>query len=325
MADVPPRLRDAFRGALVGTLVGEALGLPFDGWSPGRIRREVGEVREMREGRSGVGRVGEAGTGMIALAESLLEGEAFELRDFARRLADTYDPSRGYGRGLLDVLRRLQAGESAETAAFHTYPRGSFGNGAASRVAPVALLMHDQKIDLIRLVEDSALATHAHPLGIAGAVLQARQITMAIANRGETFDPVSAVVSLLSDTEASEFRQRLRAVEDCLDKTSDLDVVHDRLGCNATALGSVPAAIYCFLSRPQSFEDAVSLAVSLGGASAPIAAMTGAIAGAYHGAREIPRRWRDRLETGTYGAEAAERLADRLLERSLARRARYRT
>jgi ADP-ribosylglycohydrolase len=103
----------------------------------------------------------------------------------------------------------------------------------------------------------------------------------------------------------------------CLDKGAGLDVVSERLGCNSTALGSVPAALYCFVSRAASFDDAISLAVSLGGASASIAAMTGAIAGAFHGARAIPRRWRDRLETGAFGAEAADRLADRLLAQFL--------
>jgi ADP-ribosylglycohydrolase len=96
--------------------------------------------------------------------------------------------------------------------------------------------------------------------------------------------------------------------------------VRERLGCNATALGSVPASLYCFLAGLESFEDAVVLAVSLGGATASIAAMTGAIAGAYHGVPAIPRRWRDRLPAGVLGAEAIERLADRLLERYLARR-----
>jgi poly(ADP-ribose) glycohydrolase ARH3 len=77
----------------------------------------------------------------------------------------------------------------------------------------------------------------------------------------------------------------------------------------------VPTALYCFLSHAESFEDAVAYAVSLGGDTDSIAAMTGAIAGAYHGSRAIPERWRSTLEEGAKGARYVEKLADRLLER----------
>jgi ADP-ribosylglycohydrolase len=321
----PPRLRDAFRGAILGSLIGDAIGLPFDGRSAGRIRREAGEIREMREGRGGVGRVGEVGSSLFALGTALLESDPFDPAIFARHLAEGYDPARGYGRGLTEVVRRLRNGEPWESAPHHVYPRGSFGNGAAARIAPVAVLFHDRDEDLPRVVEDVAIVTNAHPLGVAGAILQARQIAAAIAHRGSEIDPVAFVVTLLSDTESVEFRQRLRAIESCLDKGASLDVARERLGCNSTALGSVPAALYCFVSRIGSFDDAVSFAVSLGGASASIAAMTGAIAGAFHGARGIPRRWRDRLETGAHGAEAAERLADQLLARFLESRKKRRS
>jgi poly(ADP-ribose) glycohydrolase ARH3 len=255
-------LRDAFRGALVGTAVGEALGGPYDGWSLARLRREIGEVREL------TGRPAEVTASMAALAEAISADDGFEPARFAERLAASPHLSGGVGRGLTDVVRRLRAGESWESAPFHVYPRGSFGNGAAARIAPVALLLFERDEDLPRLAEESALVTHAHPLGLAGAILQARQIALAIRHRDEEMDPIAVAVTLLSEAESIEFRQRLRAVEGCLETNAEPKTVRERLGCNTTALGSVPAALYCFLAGLASFEDAVVLAASFGGATA---------------------------------------------------------
>lgn len=49
------RLQDAFRGALLGTAVGDALGMPVEGWSRSAVETELGEIREMLAARLGPG------------------------------------------------------------------------------------------------------------------------------------------------------------------------------------------------------------------------------------------------------------------------------
>ncbi len=311
-----PRLRDSFRGSLLGTAVGDALGRPLKGWSAARIAREHGRVCEMLGHPRG--RYTEDTETMIVLAEWLLEEEALGGESFARRLRDRYDPDRAYGRTTTDVMRQLRAGESFETAGEHAFPRGSFGNGAAARVAPCALRFHLEPEALARVVETSAMVTHSHPLGVAGALAQARQIALVLESTGEPLDPLSLVVDLRSATTSIEFRQKLRAVEECLARRAPPNVVRDRLGANATALGSVPTALFCFLSHPESFEEAVAFAVNLGGEADSIGAMTGAIAGARHGAEAIPARWKDALERGPKGRFYIEELAEKLFERTFA-------
>jgi len=82
------------------------------------------------------------------------------------------------------------------------------------------------------------------------------------------------------------------------------------LGNGIEAFNSVPTAIYCFLSRPDSFAGAISGAISLGGDTDTIGAMTGAISGAYLGVDAIPGRWQDKLENHRYIAELAESLCN---------------
>lgn len=310
-------LQDGFRGALLGAFVGDALGAPVEGLSPARLVREHGRVREMMPGRGGPGRYTDDTQMMIAVAEWLLESDDHDPGTLAARLVESYDPARGYGQGTTNVLRLLREGEPWQTASEAAFPRGSFGNGAAIRVAPCAVLEHRSPEALVRLVEASALPTHSHPLGIAGALLQARQVAMALSSREERFDPIGFVVSLRSATESVEFRHRLEAVEWLLERDADVDRVRTRLGANATALGSVATALYGFLANLGSFEDAVVWAVNLGGDTDSIGAMTGAIAGAYHGEHAIPERWLACLEEGEKGASYVRSLADRLLERRL--------
>jgi poly(ADP-ribose) glycohydrolase ARH3 len=317
----PRTLRDAFRGALLGSLAGDALGTPVAGVSGARIRRERGEVREMLEHpRHGKGAYGHDTQAAIVLAELLAEGDGFDPRRFAEGLAAAYDPARSWGRGSREVIRRLRSGEPWERAAEGANPRGSFANGAAARVHPVALLLHHDPLRLERLAEETAMVSHPHPLGVAGTLLQARQVALALDRRDETVDPIGVAVELRGVTRSAEFRQKLRMVEDCLEHGATPDFVHDRLGSSPSALGSVATALYAFLAHLGSFEDAVAFAVSLGGDAPSLGAMTGAIAGAWHGVGAIPRPWRTALEEGERGATHVEGLADRLLLRHLALR-----
>ncbi|MFW6078979.1 MAG: ADP-ribosylglycohydrolase family protein, partial [Gemmatimonadota bacterium] len=111
---------------------------------------------------------------------------------------------------------------------------------------------------------------------------------------------------------AREFDAALHWIATHLD--ADPAAAAATLGTGGRASRSVPAALWAFLSRPHDAEAAVVRAVGLGGDTDTIGAMTGALAGAYHGARAFPARWLDALEAGEHGRAYAERLAERLLE-----------
>ncbi len=71
---------------------------------------------------------------------------------------------------------------------------------------------------------------------------------------------------------------------------------------------SVPTAIYSFPIQPNSFAEAVLYAISLGGDTDTIGAMTRAISGAYLGIESIPDNWKSKLENRLYIQELAEKL-----------------
>jgi len=110
--------------------------MPFEGAEP-----VVSAVSlEMREARLGAGRYTDDTQMMIALAESLIEHDTIMPAALARAFCDAYDPARGYGGGTRRVISLLQVGVDVQAAARQVFDgQGSRGNGAAMRVAPIAV------------------------------------------------------------------------------------------------------------------------------------------------------------------------------------------
>jgi poly(ADP-ribose) glycohydrolase ARH3 len=292
---------DRAHGALLGTFVGDALGMPFEGATPAAIPSDV----EMVEARLGRGTYTDDTQMMIALAESLIERGGVEEEPLSRAFQGAYDPARGYGRGTRRVLELWRNSVPVAEAATQVFAgRGSRGNGAAMRIAPVAVCFHQDPDRLLAEAARSARVTHAHPVGVDGAVVQAAAIGAAL--RNEDFLAVA-----LAAARTEELRAGLAGVGDLLGEPRNPAEMHSRLRTSSDAAESVCAAIYSAAAHP-TFHAAVRFAVSLGGDTDTVAAMTGAISGACLGANSIPRRWVDALEDGDRGRTHVEQLATRL-------------
>ena len=279
--------------------------MPFEGAPFDAIPVEV----EMVDARRGRGTYTDDTQMMIALAESLIERGRVDEEHLARAFLAAYDPDRGYGGGTRRVIELWAGGTPVSAAAGEIFGgQGSRGNGAAMRVAPVAVRFHEYPQQLHAEAARSARITHAHPAGEDGAVVQAAAIGAAL--RGE--DILDCARTAARTTEMS---QRLSVVGELLTASRDPAEVHRRLGSSSAAAESVCAALYASLAQP-AFEQAVRFAVRLGGDTDTIAAMTGAIVGARDGLTAIPARWLAALEDGHRGRTHVEQLADRLLNSS---------
>ena len=202
------------------------------------------------------------------------------LQDWCRR-----HPGRGYG----GFFRKWIA--SADPV-----PYGSFGNGAAMRVAPVALLHRRRPLDEALATSDRITEiTHDHPEGIKGA----RAVTEAIwlALQGEGPETVR------------------REITKCYgyDLERSLEALRPPHRFDVTCQGTVPTALICALEST-SLEDAVRNAVSLGGDADTLAAIAGAAGEALHGLDEgLVRRAKDGF---LQDAEDITATLDALYERS---------
>lgn len=296
-------LADRFRGALVGTAVGDALGAPTEGRS--RVPRSY---LDSLDDPPNLGYTDDTAM-TIGVARSLVEKAGFDGEHMSDTLATIYrrEPWRGYGSGPPIVFALREQGVPWDQAAVGLFGgEGSFGNGAAMRVAPVALHAHPDHDAAAGLARRTAIITHSHPEGMDGAVVQAVAIETALTST--SVEPDRIATRLLDHASTSALREKISFLAGNADRP--LSEIAETLGNGIAARDSVVTALACFLANVDDFPGAIESAIGLGGDTDTIAAMTGALSGAYLGLEEIPEQWR-----AVEGAAELSSLADALAER----------
>ena len=144
-------------------------------------------------------------------------------------------------------------------------PYNSYGNGAAMRVSPVAYAAHDIK-DVAKLSHIVTAISHDHPEGLKGAEATATATFFA---RHEA--PKAVIRNVMDERYYKVF--------------FTIDEMRPYYRFDETCQKTLPVALAAFYEST-GFEDAIRNAVSVGGDSDTIAAITGAIAGAYYGVPE---------------------------------------
>lgn len=188
----------------------------------------------------------------VAIADSLMNKKDFALTLW--EYGNKY-PGRGYG-GMFRMWLREN----------NRKPYGSYGNGAAMRVSPVGFAFDDLET-VLKVACQSAEITHNHPEGIKGA--QATAAAIFLARKGSSKNDIKNYIT-------KTFGYNLNFTIAEIRPTYHFDV---------TCQGTVPQAIVAFLESTD-FENAIRLAISLGGDSDTLACITGGIAAAYY--KSIP-------------------------------------
>jgi poly(ADP-ribose) glycohydrolase ARH3 len=326
-------LRDKFRGCLLGAAIGDVVGAVVEAESPAYITKTFRSIDEILATESveefnapawRVGRFTDDTQMTICVAEWLIAGETGSPQRLLARFADAYEPWRRYGPGTVGILRLFREHpDQWRELATAMFPHGSLGNGSAMRVAPVGLAFHRDLAKAAAVARESSRPTHSHSLAYQGASLQAVAGAMATAatpgelRPGQLVQALRATLryfeELMQDT--SPFGRALDEVERGLSRGATCTEMSQVLGTGVEAHEAVPMALYCFLRHADSYADVVHNAVFIGGDTDTIAAMAGALSGAYLGVQAIPTAWVARVREETWSAAAIMRLADQLCDK----------
>lgn len=231
-----------------------------------------------------------------AMALSIVETLALFARIDPPRLAETFarryvaDPGRGYGGGAHQVLTAIAEGADYDQAAKLLFDgEGSCGNGAAMRAAPLGAFFAGDLEQTVNEAINSALPTHAHPDGIAGAVAIA--VAAAMVFDGER-DPAQLLALVNAYTPVGPTLAGLQRAATMLDASVVEAASVLGSGQRVLAEDTVPFAVWCAATHLNDYEAAMWACVDAGGDLDTTCAMVGGIVVGATGLAGIPPAWR---------------------------------
>lgn len=297
-------LHRSLEGALLGTFAGDAVGRSYEGSTA--VERNDAESRLAAALEHELTYTDDTQLA-IALAVHLAEHPNVDPDAFVTTMLDHFESWRGYGGGMHAIVAAWRRELPLDAAAVVQFEQGSFGNGAAMRVAPLGVLHAEDPDRLESAMERSARPTHVHPVGIDGARVQAHAV--AVARRNGRFGA--------EELREAANRARTEAMRGPLSgaiRLSEADpspappAIAQRLGNGVVAHRSVATALF-IAANATDVPDAMVTALGVGGDTDTIAAMAGAIRGAAEGPDGIPDDWIDRMEDGERGVTYVRELA----------------
>lgn len=242
----------------------------------------------------------------LAVVEVLRDLGTIDQDTLALRFVSRFDPMRGYGPGAQRLLERLKVGESwrdVSRALFRGV--GSFGNGAAMRVAPLGAFFCDDNARCRAEAARSAEITHAHPEGVAGSVAIAAAASFAYRTRAQPFDPAAFMEHVLHETPGTYVREGIEEARQTLGERS-VALAAQRLGNGSgiTAGDTVPLCCWLVCRHPDDFQEALWQTVSALGDRDTTCAIVGGILACRVGVDGIPASMRAAREPLPEGFEA---------------------
>ncbi|KMO94416.1 ADP-ribosylglycohydrolase family protein [Streptomyces roseus] len=281
--------------SLSGLAFGDAFG---DRWF-GILRREGPQALESRiPPPEPLWRWSDDTAQAVVLVRELAEGRGAVDQDrLALRLAEAYagDTHRGYGASMHDVLRRIGAGEPwREVVAGQFGGQGSWGNGAAMRVAPLGAWL---AADLDAVAEQAAAqsaVSHHHPEAVTGAVAVAVAAALAVRSRGGAAPArpefLGAVAERLPE---SDVRSGVRIAARMRPHTSVRHAAQV-LGSGYRMSGpdTVPYALWCAAGHLDDLREGLWRTVAGRGDIDTTCAIAGGVIAARTGVTGLPPAWR---------------------------------
>lgn len=310
---VPNANEDRFLGSLLGLAIGDALGMPVEGWTPEQVADRFGRLdgyhpRTFPDGTEiKAGEFTDESEIALCVVESLTANNG--VLDPDNVGARMLFLARGESRRWLRPDTHAALDRAEETLLFRVpLDEDAPATGeVASRGAPIGLLHSVGGFEPDRLRADAegvVRLTHGSPAAVAAATAVAYGVRLAA--RGETPRErwAAETADFLDDSGGGEVAAGLRRVDALVTAGTPVAEALATLGTGPAAREAVPAAFAAAMAAGV-FEDAVLAAANSGGATDTVGSIAGALAGAAEGASGIPQALIDGLEGRIYVSLAA--------------------
>ncbi len=302
--------KSAILGCLLGTAVGDALGLPAERLS--RKRVAVMKLGEQHRFVFGHGMFSDDTEHTLMLAAALIE-HGDEAAAMQRALGWKLCwwllalPA-GVGLSTAKSILRLWIGFPARKAGVH-----SAGNGAAMRSAIIGVVYGDDTAKRQTFALAACRLTHTDPRAEESALLVAEAASMA----AQHLSSHEALLVLEKLIVSDEMKTRFAALKTALSMQRSVLEYAAEIGCEYGVSGFAPntvaVALFAWLRHRGDFDSAVHSVIHCGGDTDTVAAITGAICGTETGEAGIPREWIDGIFEWPRSVNYIRRVADALV------------
>ncbi len=283
-------------GSLLGTTVGDAMGLPYEGLSRRRAARLLGCPDHYRL-FFGRGMMSDDTEHACIVAQAMIasgcERKVFEQKLAWRLRVWLLALPAGVGFATLRAILRLWIGIGPQGSGVF-----SAGNGPAMRAPVIGAVVDDPRL-LRDLVHASSRVTHSDPKAEFGAFAVALAAQMA---RKSEFVSGESFLSQLKIALAGEGNDLVALIRDAVNAAnmgmtteSFAESMGLAKGVSGYVYHTVPVAIHAWLSNQRDFRSAIAAVIKCGGDTDSTAAIVGGIVGASVGKEGIPEEWLNML------------------------------
>lgn len=318
-------MNDRLAGILLGTAVGDALGLPAEGLSPSRRRRMMPGPWRHRF-LPGCGMISDDTEHTLFVAQSLLkhpdDAAAFQ-RCLAWHLRWWFlGLPAGIGLATARACVKLWLGFSPRHSGV-----SSAGNGPAMRSAVIGGYFRDDPQAVEDFVRASTRLTHTDPRAATGALAIAQLAAWAVQHDAAVPPTVDLVAEALLELapDDTEWKMLVAKLQTAFSSGASVAEFADMLELQGGVTGymhhTVPIAVYAWLRHYADFRGILTAVLDCGGDTDTVGAIAGALAGATVGADGIPKEWLRGIVDWPCSIGLLRKVADRLVRQQRAGRA----
>lgn len=301
---------DSIHGCLLGCAVGDSLGLPAEGLSRRKIAKRGWTGKWKHRFVFGRGMISDDTEHSLMVAQAMLAADG-DVDQFRKKLAGKLRwwflalPA-GVGMATAKSCLKLWLGISPKRSGVH-----SAGNGPAMRSGIIGAAFADNPEKRRAFTEASTYMTHSDPRALIGAMAVADAVTMGDSAVGSAVDYFRSL-----GNQDQEWQGLCDKMAEGLSKKWSIDQFAEAIGCEKEISGfvyqTVPMALFAVFRHRDDFASAIEGILDCGGDTDSVAAIAGAIAGAWGGPTAIPSRWVDGIAEWPRSRKHIKKIAEEL-------------
>jgi len=315
--------KESIIGCLLGTAVGDSLGLCYEGLSKRRQRKMFSQIDKHRFFFN-KGMISDDTEHTIIISRAIIKSGG-SLSRFLRNISWSFRfwlmglPA-GTGMATLKSCLKLCVGFSGENSGVF-----SAGNGPEMRSAIIGVIYGHDPDKMKEFVRASTRITHTDPKAEYGALAVALAAYMASCKNNSSSKYYENLRNLLNG-EGEEFLKLVKKAKDLAPSGKTIEFFAETLGLEKGISGyiyhTVPVVLYGWFKNPEDYKESILEIIRCGGDTDSTAAILGAITGAGVGEKGIPSEWIENLKEWPASVEWMRKLGEVMYDFSTDNKAR---